>query len=112
MRAWIEIHQEELMADWQLAVEGQSTQFLTELPGTSDVLRKAFRLGVVVISETKSSTAFARRLCRQRAHRAAIRSLQTPARVQLDLRASVNGVRVPSPGRLLVAERTQLKLVL
>jgi len=23
VRAWIEIHQEELMADWQLAVEGQ-----------------------------------------------------------------------------------------
>lgn len=24
VQAWIEIHQEELMADWQLAVEGQS----------------------------------------------------------------------------------------
>lgn len=23
VEAWIEIHQEELMADWQLAVEGQ-----------------------------------------------------------------------------------------
>ena len=23
VRAWIEIHQEDLMADWQLAVEGQ-----------------------------------------------------------------------------------------
>ena len=23
VQAWIEIHQEELMADWQLAVEGQ-----------------------------------------------------------------------------------------
>jgi hypothetical protein len=23
VRAWIEIHQEELMADWQLAIEGQ-----------------------------------------------------------------------------------------